>query len=98
MKIRRMAEKIYRAIADVSGPTDKEKELGSMGVKFGYLAGVVELLGLDRGSGCQFWEQDFAVFLQIQKLAFSHLLSFQPSSLNSAQSSPPTLLGSPLFQ
>lgn len=46
----------------------------------------------------QFLVQDIADFLQIQYFSTAHGTSFQPSSLNSAQSSSPSLLGSPLFQ
>lgn len=45
-----------------------------------------------------FLVQDVADFLQIQYFSTVHGTSFQPSSLNSAQSSSPSLLGSPLFQ
>lgn len=49
-------------------------------------------------TGFQVLEQEDEEFLQTQSFSVSHLASFQPSPVNSAQSSSPTLLGSPWFQ
>lgn len=90
-----MKEKSPRAIVKSLMLSEREKELTYMWVKFFHLVGTFELQGLKRETGLHMLEQEAASFLQIQNFSSSQLSSFQPSPLNSAQCSCPSLLGSP---